>query len=212
MNQPPRPDPQKRDEVRGDDRQIDDALRRAFTPPATAALARLVPAARLRLPWRRITGLAVAAAAILFVALFLIARERGRATDPAALPAMFVAAYHDAVTRGFGTSNCCDGDCDLQARCKRLFATALRLEDDADVELCGAYCGLPAGGAAAMLARAGEEPLCVFVLPRAHAGDWRTGVFGDLRIHRREVGALSVFEVSRLADPRVLPHLYVPEG
>ncbi len=216
MNQPPRPDPQKRDDVRGgvrgDDRQIDDVLRRAFAPPATDALARHLPAAPRRLPWQRIMGLAVATAAILMVALFLVARERGKATDPMALPAMFVAAYHDAVTRGFGTSNCCDGDCDLQARCRRLFATALRLEDSDGVELCGAYCGLPAGGAAAMLARAGEEPLCVFVLPRARAGDVRTGVYDGLRIHRREVGTLSVFEVSRLADPRVLPHLYVPEG
>ncbi len=201
-----------RGDARGDDPHIDDVLRRAFTPPATDALAHLLPAAPRRLPWPKIMGFAVVAAAILLVALFLVGRERGQANDSAALPAMFVAAYHDAVTRGFGTSNCCDGDCDLQARCKRLFATALRLEDSDGVELCGAYCGLPAGGAAAMLARAGEEPLCVFVLPRARAGDVRTGVYDGLRIHRREVGTLSVFEVSRLADPRVLPHLYVPEG
>ena len=80
------------------------------------------------------------------------------------------------------------------------------------MQLCGAYCGKPAGGAAAMLARSGEEPLCVFVLPRARAAGVPTGDVDGLRIHRRDFGTLVVFEVSRLPDPRVLPHLYVPQG
>ena len=192
------------------DDQLDVLLRRDFTPPNSSELAQLLPATPVRRRW---LAYAAGVAAILFVGALLFLRKRELpSTDQAQLPAMFVAAYQDAVSRGFGTSNCCDGDCDLQARCKELFATALKLKDDAGVQLCGAYCGLPAGGAAAMLARAGEEPLCVFVLPHARADNVRTGDFAGLRIHRRDVGALVVFEVSRLPDARVLPHLYVPEG
>lgn len=201
------------DSMRSDDAQVDAMLRRAYTPPSSAALAHLVPAPLRLRTWPRVMALVGAVAAILLVALLWGARQRERDTpDPRALPAMWVAAYHDAVTRGFDTANCCDGDSDLRARCKSLFATALDLDADADVEMCGAYCGLPAGGAAAMLARAGDEPVCVFVLPRVRAAHVPAGDIDGLRIHRREFGDLVVFEVSRLRDPRVLPHLYVPEG
>jgi hypothetical protein len=204
------PDPD--DVMHEQDQRIADVLRREFAPPPAAVLGRLVPVAR---PRARVLAYALSLAALLLVALALVLRPRApQAVDPATLPAMWVAAYHDAVTRGFGTSNCCDGDCDLQTRCRQMFATALGVEDGADVELCGAYCGLPAGGAVTMLARAGteQEPVCMFVLPRAKAPRGRIGDVAGLRIHRREVGDLVVFELSRLPDARVLPHLYVPEG
>jgi hypothetical protein len=198
---------------RPDDRRIDDVLRRAFTPPATDALAQLLPVPTRARRWPRVVGVALAAAAVLLLAWFAVTPAReDRGPDPAVLPAMWVAAYHDAVTRGFDSTGCCDGDGDIRARCQRLFAAALDLRGSTDVELCGAYCGLPAGGAAALLARAGDEPVCVFVLPRARAVEVPTGDVDGLRIHRREVGVFVVFEVSRLPDPRVLPHLYVPEG
>jgi hypothetical protein len=198
------------------DRRIDASLRRAFAPPPAGDLVWSLPAPAAVPARRRLSriSLAVAAAALLCVTLVFAWRTRSDGTQPTpdgVLPAMWVAAYHDAVARGFDTKNCCDGDCNLKTRCRELFAAALDLADGTDIEVCGAYCG-PAGGAAAMLARAGDEPLCVFVLPRERARNVRTGDFDGLRIHRRDVGQLVVFEVSRLRAARVLPHLYVPEG
>jgi len=192
------------------DLRIDAALRRAFTPPARVAVTAAVPA-RPRIRPRVVAGALAAAALVVVAVLFALRPGRRPAADPTALPVLWVAAYRDAIARGFDTS-CCDSDCDLKSRCRQMFAAAIDLADDAGIEVCGAYCGLPAGGAAAMLARAGEEPLCVFVLPRARAAAVRTGVIDGLRIHRRDVGELVVFEVSRLPDARVLPYLYVPEG
>jgi hypothetical protein len=195
-----------------DDRRIDEALQRLFAPPAAPQLVRLAPGPRAR--WPRLVKVAsLAAAAVLLAALLLRTSARTeRAREAAALPAMWVAAYHDAVARGFEDVRCCDGDPDLRGRCRELFAAAIDLAAGSDVELCGSYCGLPAGGAAALLARAAAEPVCLFVLPRERAPAVPSGVVDGLRIHRRELGDLVVFEVTRLDAARVLPHLYVPEG
>ncbi|HLU38749.1 MAG TPA: hypothetical protein VK081_05140 [Planctomycetota bacterium] len=195
------------------DRRLDGVLRAAFTPPpAEVIAARALPRTGVR---RRVGMLAAAAALLVFAAaawMVASASGRGRTTARAALPALWVAAYHDAVARGFEERACCDGDIDLQRRCREMFAAALALAPRAGIELCGGYCGQPAGGAAAMLARADGEPVCLFVLPREAAPPIESGEHDGLRIHRREVGGLVAFEVSRLPSPRVLPHLYEPEG
>lgn len=211
MSAPLHPDSRERDDL--DDR-IDAALRRRFAPPpahAITAAAGVPP----RVRWG--VRLALVAAALLLLALFLAVRrdavrhEHRHDVEPTALPALWVAAYHDAVGRGFASS-CCDADDDLRSQCRALFSAALDLDPSRGVELCGAYCGLPAGGAAAILARCGDEPACVFVLPRARAERVPTGPFGGLHVHRRELGELVVFEVTRLQEAGVLPHLYVPEN
>lgn len=208
------PDPRSA-EYQSADSRVDAALRRAFAPPPlTAAIAEVhARAARseLRRGRRRpLLVLAIAAAVILAFLLRPAPEPPARASDAAAMSGLWVAAYHHAVERGFDTPQCCDSSCDLRSKCHDLFGARLDVAAAIGVDMCGAYCG-PAGGAAALLARWGEEPVCLFVLPRARAPAIASGDLAGLRLYRREVGDLVVFELSRLPLPRVLPQVFVPQ-
>lgn len=209
------PDPQPPDSQPADPR-IDAALRRAFAPPPLAAAIAEVHALagrseRRRFGRRPLLFLAIAAAVILAILLRPATEPPAPTSDASALSTLWVAAYHHAVERGFDVPQCCDSACDLRTKCHDLFGSRLDVAAATGVDMCGAYCG-PAGGAAALLARCGEEPVCLFVLPRARAPEIAGGDLAGLRIYRREVGDLVVFELSRLPEPRVLPQVFVPEG
>lgn len=198
------------------DDRLDAALRRAFAPPPFGATIAEIQARAARSPAPRVlrrTLLGLAAAAVVAVA-WLLSRDDPSPpsrSDDAPLSTLWVAAYHHAIERGFDVPQCCDSACDLRTRCQDLFAARLDVAAATGIDLCGTYCG-PAGGAAALLTRAGDDPVCVFVLPRARAPEVEARELGGLHLHRRDVGDLVVFELSRLPEPRVLPQVYVPEG
>ncbi len=201
-----------------DDARIDAAIRRAFTPPpldamVAAALEGHQSGGRRRWPW--LVAAALLIGAIAAIGSLTFGRDRVDThveADASKVVAEWVDAYHDAVARGFDAPGCCDPSSSLSRRCRELFSAAVDVTPGADVRVCGSYCGKPAGGAVAMLARSGDEPICVFVLPRARAPKLADGVVDGVSIHRRELGELVVFELSRAATPRLLPRMFVPEG
>ncbi len=71
---------------------------------------------------------------------------------------------------------------------------------------------MPVRGAIAMLVVCGETPVGRFVVPREQAPRSDQRSFGDVTVHRRELSAPSVFEVSPSATPRLLPSVYAPDG
>lgn len=197
-------------ERRDDDAQIDAALRRLFEPPPVDAMVERVaarrPAARHRVwPW-----VALAAAALIAFLAWPESPQSAERVADARLVGLWVDTYRDAVAAGFDAGDCCDGSSDLRAQCEARFAAALEIAGGADLRVCGAYCGRPAGGAIAMLVRSGGAPVCLFVLPRDRAPQLERTRHGDVSIHRREIGQLVAFEVCPADEPRVLPSLYEP--
>jgi len=196
------------------DRDLDLALRRRFTP---TGVDELVAAVRTRSPAtappRRHSFVLAAAAALLVLLVLATWATRGGAGRPASrgteLIALWVDAYRDALAHGFRAPSCCAPGADLPEECRTRFASAVAIGQQAGVELCGVYCGGPAGGAVAMLALSAGDPICLFVVPKAGAPEPVASLEG-VAIRRRDVGDLSVFEVSRLSQERVLPFLYEP--
>jgi hypothetical protein len=200
------------------DRRIDDQLRRAFEPPAMVNVVqqvkqRAVPTHRVGL---RRWWTAAAALLLTLLVVWTVSKSRPEVETHLAgssLAALWVDAYKDAVARGIDAPGCCDPSSSLGARCRELFAASVEIRGTTDVQVCGAYCGRSSGGAVTMLARCGDEPVCVFVVPQNRANEigLRHGTVVDgVTIHRREPGGLVVFELSRSESPRLLPDLYVP--
>lgn len=197
------------------DTRIDEALRARFAPPDLSGLVRRVQdeAARgARAPWHRLAPWLLAAAAAVVIAIGILARGEKTVTDDGdALAAQWVAAYRDAVAQGFDSPSCCIAASDLASRCREAFAAAVELATDTEVRVCGAFCGKPAGGAVTMMARSDDRPVCLFVMPIASAPRFLRRAFGDVVVHRREIGGLAVFEVSHEQEPHLLARVFVPE-
>lgn len=198
------------------DERIDAALRRSFALPDLSPLVSAVqaeaarPAARgwpRALPWL----LALAAAALVVVGLLRAPAEDPDHGDGDAIAAQWVSLYRDAVAMGFESPRCCEPALDLAESCRSRFASAVGLAADAEVRICGTPCDRPAGGAVSMMARCGDSPVCLFVVPAESAPRFATRRYGDVSVHRRELGALAVFEVSHAETPRLLAKVYVPE-
>ncbi len=200
------------------DARIDEALRSRFAPPDLSELVRCVqdePARCPRSPWHRLAPWLLAAAAAVVIAIGILARSEKTVADTDgdgdALVAQWVAAYRDAVAQGFDSPSCCIAASDLASRCREAFAAAVELAAGTEVRVCGAFCGKPAGGAVTMMARSDDRPVCLFVMPSASAPRFQRRAFGDVVVHRRELGALAVFEVSHEREPHLLARVCVPE-
>ncbi len=196
------------------DRDLDARLRAAFAPPSAATFAAAATrAAHGRAPRRWPWWAATAAAAALVLALFLAsAPRRGpEGHDGRTLGAMWAAAYHDAVARGFSQRSCCQGDFDLAADCERVFARPLELAAATDLAVLGEYCGLSTGGCMAMLARRGDEPVQVCIVRTAQ--DPRVELPPDcgLRLARRELDGLVIYALAPDSPQRALEQFVLPE-
>ena len=202
-----------------DDDRLDARLRAAFSPPpnetfaaqARAAVAGATIAAHRdarRWPWFFV---AAAAAVIAMAFLFLDRPARGpEGHDGHELGRMWAAAYEHALAEGFGGAACCAPDVDLAKICEEKFATRLGLASGS-VKLLGCYCGdQPTGGCMALLARAGAEPVAVYVLPCDRDPRPELPADSELHLARREVGPLVLYALSKSAVPGTLDEFVVP--
>jgi hypothetical protein len=188
------------------DADLDAKLCAAFAPPPPAeltAMAQRAVTARPPSAWRWY----VAAAALLLVAGLAFAWPRGargpEGHDGAQLGALFVAAYQHAAQNGFGSGACCSGDSDLAEVCQQKFAVRLGFTGKDGCAVHGCYCGLPTGGAVAVLAQLGGDPVGVFVVPRER--DPRPCLPANCPLHlsRRELGPLVLYALSQ--EPKAAP-------
>ena len=194
------------------DRRIDDALRAQFAPPQLADLAARLRAAAekprpqpRRWPWLL---LPLAAAVLAWLAF----GHHLFAPTGAKLASMWAVAYDDAVENGFERGSCCCGaDGDLRRFCEQRFGASVTLASGAPVETCGSCCGLPTGPCCGLLVRADGEPVLVFVHPRDQDPRPDANALREHTLHRREVGPLVFYELSRSPEERVLAHLRVAE-
>ncbi|HEB52613.1 MAG TPA: hypothetical protein ENI87_05075 [bacterium] len=207
------------------DRHLDEQLRAAFAPPSPDRLAALVREAaeppRRSLP---VPILLLGAAAALLLA-FAIGRwsapsaaVSSSSAGPAAasgeeLGAMWVAAYEDAVERGF--VNCGGGGCamegfDLAGACRQRFSAPLQVAADAEVEVVGAYDGLPTGGYMTLLTESKNRPVCVFVLPRSEDPKVELPPGKPFHLARRAVGDLVLYALSEVPGEQALGEFIAP--
>ena len=205
------------------DRHLDEQLRAAFAPPSPDRLAALVrEAAEPRRRSLPVPILLLGAAAALLLA-FAIGRWSApsastSSTGPAAvsgeeLGAMWVAAYEDAVDRGF--MNSCGAGCamegfDLAGACRQRFSAPLQVAADAEVEIVGAYDGLPTGGCMTLLTESKDRPVCVFVLPRSEDPNVELPPGKPFHLARRAVGDLVLYALSEVPGEQALGEFIAP--
>lgn len=203
------------------ERAIDAALRRRLSPPAPEALRRLADdaVARATRPARRrwVTGLAAAAAlaAAALGAWMIVEVTVRRGREPyQPLPRQTLAAVYQAeVARGLVPGWRCESDREIADTLEDRFGRALHLCGlPSEVEALGwCYANTLSPSSIHLLARAGGAPIVVFV-DRIERDRPPGEVPGDLRVHRRTVGGLVLYEVSSLQTPRVLEHFSVGPG
>ncbi|MBL8732063.1 MAG: hypothetical protein JNN13_06810 [Planctomycetes bacterium] len=196
------------------DRHLDAALRQAFVPPEPATFAAMAQAAARPVASRWRWPLVVAAAALFAVVLQLAwPRARGpEGHDGHQLGALWAAAYADAVDRGFeehGMGGCCMG-LDMAQACRDRFACGLALAQGSQVTVLGEYDGRPTGGSMALVAKAGDVPLCVYILPKGKDPRVRLPRDCNLRLGRRDLGDLVLYAVSKQPAEAALAAFVVP--
>ncbi|MCA8973073.1 MAG: hypothetical protein KDC98_00045 [Planctomycetes bacterium] len=196
------------------DCRLDEQLRAAFAPPPRERLRALATGAvrprRGPAPWP--VWMLLTAAACMLTWVSARSLESVSKPEEAPLGSMWAAAYEDAVQRGL--ANCCPGGCgggfDLAQACRQRFDAQLRMAGDANVELLGAYEGLPTGECMALLAAAGGAPVCLFVLPRAEDRRVELPSGKPFHLSRREVGDLILYAVSESPGSTALDEFVLP--
>lgn len=181
------------------EQRLDDQLRRAFAPPPVgefADMARDVGAepASPRQWW----PLLAAAAALFTVVLVMLAtgdRRGPEGHDGRTLGAMWAAAYDDAASRGF-TGGCCESGFDLPAACGDRFECGVDVKRNGTLSVLGSYFGLETGGCLAVLARDGDTPLCVLIVPRNRDPRVELPADSTLRLTRRVLGNVVLYALS----------------
>lgn len=198
--------------------RLDAMLRDAFAPPPRetferAARAAIPAAPAPRLQPRIATWPLLLAAAALFATLLLAlwpARRGPEGHDGDQLGALWAAAYEHALATGFAGGSCCEGALDLASVCRQRFATPLQLAQGSDVALHGTYCGLPTGGCMTLLASAGGDPVCVYVVPRSQDPRVELPPDSPLCLERRELDDLVLYALSRSPAAAALRQFTVP--
>lgn len=193
------------------DDRLDAELRRAFAPPPARAFAELAShttrAAPSPRPWRAWRWLLATAAALLVAALWRHGPSDRQAG--AALGRLWLTAYENAQSQGF-TRNCCEPVFDLATTCRDRFAATLGLAADAQVELIGCFCSVPAGDGMVLLAKQAGETGCVYVLRKEHDPGVTLPARTQLRLARREVGELVLYGLGTTASEAMLAQFVIP--
>ncbi len=197
------------------DRRLDEQLRAAFTPLPPERLREFAANAVSPSPTRPLWPIWLLATAALCMLTFVLAQAGDSAprSESVSLGSMWVAAYEDAMDRGF--SNCCDGSCGMRElglaqTCEQRLDVRLEVAAGAEVELVGAYHGLPTGGCMTLLAETGTTPVCVFVIPRAEDRGIELPVGKSLHLARREVGKLVLYALSESPASAALGDFVAP--
>ncbi len=215
--------PQRNDQP-GDalDQRIDEALRERFQPPSTDAILKAAgvgaggtpsggdgpvdgfPAGPVLAAW-------VAAAAAVMVGVLLLGKRDQEAPAPQDdRVTEWITKYDDLNDEGAAPVCECDPESESFAEhCYKTFAQALNIPAEAAVELLGESCCDPDDGSVSLVARCDGETVCLFVLLREAAPIIHEKLRRGLSIHRRDVGALSAFELTSRPEPTILPHLVI---
>lgn len=186
----------------------DESLARTFGPPGDAELGRIVGGALDARPEPRSWARAVALAAAIFViglgALVLssrpaVANERVEA---------WVASYREVEAGAVDVCVCTPGCCEFVDERMVVIDGRIALTLSGGVTVHGSCCDADPDEAS-VVAECEACAICLFVVDGedgATIGD--VGDLGDgVRIHRRELGGVTVFELSRLDEPVLLPGL-----
>lgn len=182
-------------------RGIDAALRRRFAPPEMISLPASSQAAAPRRSRRLWRPLAVAAAAALLAA----GAWAGWAVYSVSVDPL-VSVYRSEVAAGLRPKWVCDTDEQLAEYLQDKFGRTLVVRSTRpDVSLIGwTSCSLMSPYTAVLLTRVGGEPVLVLV-DRAEV-DTRPSLppLSGLRLFRREVGGMVLYELSPLDHPTLL--------
>ncbi|MBL8696050.1 MAG: hypothetical protein JNJ88_18285 [Planctomycetes bacterium] len=198
------------------DRLLDERVRRAFEPPTLSGLVERVAAqARADAAARRgpARGALWAMAAALLLAVLgagaFFALRESAASAGAELAQRWVASYVALEER---EPTCCDDMGELAAECRKWCNAEIGLAQGAPVTILGSLTG-PASASAGCLPFAVEcngSRACIFVVPKHQDPRVVLPEKSDLFLHRRELGELAVYELSRTREPLALAHFTVP--
>jgi hypothetical protein len=201
---------------------IEASLRRSFVPPATIAMpthpthpVSHSPISRLRMNWRTMPWLRVmAAAASIAVGFGLLARawmtEFPSTPSFTRRPTMD-AVYKSEVSRGFQPGWKCENDKQFADTFRNRLGQPLELKTSPDVQSLGlSYRGVISDNTTYMLAKVGNADVMVFV-DRAECGD-NQGLAQNSGLHlfTRNMGDLTLYEVTPLDQPKLLDLFYQP--
>ncbi len=121
--------------------------------------------------------------------------------------------YQNSVDRGFRPKWVCDDEQEFAQTFESRQRIALLLKPDAQHMMVGlSYLSGLTPMTTTMLARVDDQPVLVFVERvdrdvRPDHPDWSSG----LKLFRRELGELVLYEVTPLSEQRVIQHFYLPE-
>jgi hypothetical protein len=211
-------------------RRVDEALRRRFRPPSPQRILqalsgrasepeilRLPPSRRwFQRPW------GVAAAASIVVALLganwyvWTTLPHGLGPRPARPPIELVSlesGYQHEIKKGFRPLWLCETDHQFASSIFRSLGQGLLISlPPPGIKAKGlSYCPSLSENTMILLAEVESHPVVVFI--DRLAADSRPSLPGDsgLRLFRREVGTLVLYEVTPLSEPRVLELFYDPQ-
>ena len=201
---------------------LDERLRRLMQPPPAERLAMIAERAILQAasalpPARRRLGRLAVAAAVAggLVGVWLIAQnvtptrpQGGYQSQPwRAMQTM----YDDLVSEGFQPLWVCKDDQEFADSFRSVHHQPLLLAElpPGTTTLGLSYCNTLTARTTCLLATVGGEPVVVFVdrIERDHPQPVPDG----LRLHRREIDRLVLYELSPLEEPAVLPWFFNPD-
>ncbi len=200
---------------------LDERLRRLMQPPSEEHLAKIAERAILQAalsphpPRRRFGRFAVAAAVVGgLVGVWLIGQnlvpDRPRGYQPQPWRAMQT-VYHDMVNEGFQPLWVCKDDQEFADSFRSTYHQGLLLTEmpPGTTTLGLSYCNSLTAGTTCLLATSGGQPVVVFVdrIERDHPQPVPEG----LRLHRKEIDRLVLYELSPLEEPAVLPWFFNPD-
>ncbi len=160
---------------------------------------------------RRRTVLMVLAASLVWVVVGL--KVYRQSTDDGYRELALADIYQKCVDRGFRPKWVCEDDRQFAETFQRRQGIPLLLKPEAQEAMVGlSYLKGIAELTTTMLARVEGQPILVFVDnlqndPQPQKPSWWSG----LKLFRQELGGLVLYEITPLAEPRVLSSFYIPE-
>lgn len=119
-------------------------------------------------------------------------------------------AYRVSIDEGFRPEWVCKDDREFAETFRTAYGQPLLLSElPPDTAALGlSYCNSITPRTTYLLARAGGEPVVVFIDRLEHDGEQR--VSGGLSLFRRQIGRLVLYELSSLEQPALLPRFFSP--
>lgn len=202
-------------------RSADDSLRRQFQPPAAmpipAAPARRPVAGRIEpAPARRGKARAwAAAAAVLIAGAGVYWAFNGSPFGPPEGLVTAQVAYQRVIDGGFKPEWVCENAEQVAQYTRERFGAPWTIDPAPGLTLVGWKYShdLLSPDATILLATKDQEKVVVVADRKVHDRPLSTPLLSGLRVHKREIADLVLYEISRLPGPVVLDHVHVgPAG